>query len=359
MATALYLPDRGGTAIHTHEVAVRLARLGAEVTVVSTCPSKPFVDERREGEVRILSVRSWPPKRDYYIAPALANVIRHGDSDIVHCQGYHTAVAPIVMLAALRAKIPYVITLHSGGHSSWLRRTLRPAQAWLLRPLLTRARRIIAVSTFEADMFSRRLHLPLSAFTVIPSGVDLPAVPAQPPAPGPPLILSIGRVESYKGHQRVVEALPALNRARPGTRLRIAGSGPYEGELWRLAERLGVRDRLEIAPVPADRRDEMAALLGRSWVVAMLSRYESQGLATQEALALGRPLVISDNSALGELRKYPNVRSLPAQADADEIAAAILELLDAPPTSPPAMPTWDRCAAALVELYEDTLAQSH
>lgn len=357
MATAVYLPARGGTAIHTHEVATRLARLGVEVTVVGTSPTEPFAREQRDSGVRVLCVRSWPPHRDYYFAPRLARVIRDVDCDLVHLQGYHTAVAPLVMLAALRKRVPYVVTLHSGGHSSRLRRAIRPLQAWLLRPLLVRAGRLVAVSPFEAGHFARRLRLPASAFTVIPSGVDLPPVPPEPRAPGPPLILSIGRVESYKGHQRVVEALPALNRARPGTRLRVAGSGPYEEQLRRLAERLGVADRLEIAAVPAHRRDEMAALLSRSWAVAMLSQYESQGLAVHEALALGRPLVISNGSALGALTEHANVRSLPEDADGEAIASVILDLLDAPPASPPVMQTWDGCAAALLDLYEETLAE--
>lgn len=131
----------------------------------------------------------------------------------------------------------------------------------MLRPLLARAGRLIAGSRFEAELFEERTRLPRSAFCVIPSGIDLPAPLAQERPPGLPLILSVGRVESYKGHQRVVEALPALERARPGTRLRIVGRGPYEPELRTLAKRLGVARLLEIASVPADRRDEMAQLL--------------------------------------------------------------------------------------------------
>jgi glycosyltransferase involved in cell wall biosynthesis len=357
MATAVYVPYPGGTAIHTHEVATRLVELGADVTVVGTSPDPHFEHERDEGDLRILCVRSWPPHRDYYFAPKLGRLVRDAGADVIHLQGYHTAVAPIVMLAALRARVPYLVTLHSGGHSSRLRRKIRPLQAWVLRPLLTRASRIIAVSAFEADLFARRLRLPLSAFTIIPSGVDLPPSPPQPPDPGPPLILSIGRVESYKGFQRVIEALPVLDRVHPGTRLRIAGSGPYEGELRRLAERLGVADRLEIEEVPHHRRDEMAALLRRSWVVAILSEYESQGLALQEAMALGRPLVVSDSGVIDEFRDHDNLRSVPADADADAVAAAILELLDAPLASPPALPTWDRCAATLLHTYEETLAE--
>src|ERR1700737_3022487 len=74
--TARYLPERGGTEIHTREVAKRLAERGAEVTVASIAPSGPFEPDSREGAVRVLRVRAWPHGRDYYLAPALAHVIR-------------------------------------------------------------------------------------------------------------------------------------------------------------------------------------------------------------------------------------------------------------------------------------------
>jgi choline dehydrogenase-like flavoprotein/glycosyltransferase involved in cell wall biosynthesis len=356
LTTARYLPERGGTEIHTHQVAQRLAGFGADVTVLSTAPEEVFVRESREGPVRVVRVRAWPPGRDYYLAPELVRVIRSTEADLVHCHGYHTLVAPMAMLAALSAGIPYVVTLHSGGHSSRLRRSIRPLQAWLLRPLLRRARQLIAVSQFEAELFARRVRLPPSSFVVIPSGVDLPLAPLEDSTAGPPLVLSIGRLEAYKGHQRVLEALPALDRARPGTRLRVVGTGPYEPDLRRLAERLGVAHLLDIAPVPAERRDEMARLLQRAGCVAMLSEYESQGVAIQEALGAGRPILVSDTTALGELRQHTNVRVVSRWTPGDEIASVIIELLDAPPVAPPPLPTWDECAAALLDLYLEVLA---
>ncbi|MDQ3850297.1 MAG: glycosyltransferase family 4 protein [Actinomycetota bacterium] len=327
------------------------------MTVLSTAPRHPFVRETREGDVRVVRVRAWPPGRDYYLAPEVVRIIRRGETDVVHCQGYHTLVAPLVMLAALSARIPYVVTLHSGGHSSRLRRALRPLQARLLTPLLRRAAQVIAGSRFEAELFARRTGMPVSAFAVIPSGVDLPVHGPEPSPSRPPLVLSIGRVESYKGHHRVLQALPHVARARPGTRLRVVGTGPYAPELRRLAERLGVAHLLDIAPVPAERRDEMGRLLRHAGCVAMLSEYESQGLAIHEALGLGRPLVVSNNSALGDLARHANVRMVDSQTTSEEIAAAIIELLDAPPVAPPPVFTWDQCAQALLGVYLDALAR--
>lgn len=351
LTTARYLPERGGTEIHTHEVAQRLAGHGEEVTVLTAGSER---SESFDGPVRVLRVRAWPPGRDYYLAPDVARVIRHLRPDLVHHHGYHTLMAPTAMLAALRAGIPYVVTLHSGGHSSLLRRTLRPAQALLLRPLLKRSAQIVAVSRFEAELFARRTRLPANSFVVIPSGVDLPASTTAAPTDGA-LVLSLGRVEAYKGHHRVVEALPILERMRPGAHLRVVGSGPYESKLRRLANRLGVGHLVEIAPVPADQREQMARLLAQASCVAMLSSYESQGVAVQEALKLGRPALVSDGSALAELRGYANVRTVAAEATSAEVASAIMALFDAPVAEPPPLPTWEGCAQALLELYRRVL----
>jgi glycosyltransferase involved in cell wall biosynthesis len=113
---------------------------------------------------------------------------------------------------------------------------------------------------------------------------------------------------------------------------------------------------VEIAGVPSDRRDEMAALLRQGDVVAMLSDYESQGLAVHEALGAGRPLVVSDLPALDEVKGHANVRAVPREAGPEAVARAILELLEAPAAPPPLLPTWEECAADVLELYEETLA---
>ncbi len=123
-----------------------------------------------------MRTRAWPRGTDLFVAPALPRELRREPFDLVHCQGYHTFVAPIAMFTALRCHIPYVVTFHSGGHSSRLRRAIRPVQVWLLRPLMRRAAALIAVSEFEADLFARQLRLPRSRLNVIPSGVELPVV---------------------------------------------------------------------------------------------------------------------------------------------------------------------------------------
>ncbi|MDQ6670696.1 MAG: glycosyltransferase family 4 protein [Chloroflexota bacterium] len=353
LVSARSSPYIGGVETHVHEVAPRLARAGVQVTILSTDPGGRLPRQECWAGVQVRRVRSWPSKRDYYFAPGVHRAIVQGSWDLVHCQGYHTLVAPMAMLAAWRSGVPYVVTLHSGGHSSRVRTALRPLQCAVLRPLLARARRIVAVSAFEADLFCARLRLPSDRFVIIPNGCQLPT-PADPPDArhAGPLLVSVGRLERYKGHHRLISALPVLRAAYPDVRLQIVGSGPYESALRRMARQLGVADRVTIQAVAANDREAMAALLARASLVSLLSEHESQGVAILEALALGRPVLVADTSALRELAEHQLARVIPLTSTPAEVARAVVAQLRQPmPAARVVLPTWDDCAAALLALY--------
>jgi glycosyltransferase involved in cell wall biosynthesis len=363
VATPRYLPLLGGVENHVYQVTQRLVRAGVQVTVLTADPGgklEPF--EWMEG-VAVWRVRAWPAQRDYYFAPGIYQAIRHGRWDLVHCQSYHTFVAPLAMLGALRAHIPYLVTFHGGGHSSRLRHGARGIQIQMLRPLLSRAARLVAVANFEVEQFGARLGLPRDRFVVIPNGCDLPE-PASPSGaeawqdgPGT-LILSVGRLERYKGHQRILAALPAILARRPDATLRILGEGPYEPALRRLAQQLGVADRVAIGAIPPRDRGAMRALLGRASLVTLLSEYETHPLAVLEAISLQCPALVADTSGLRELADRGLARAIPLESTPEQIAAAALHQLEQPLIPAPiALPTWDACATALLSLYHSVLQE--
>lgn len=353
MVTARYFPHLGGVEHHVYQLARRFARAGVDVTVLTTDPTGELPrDEVAEG-VRVLRVPAWPKRRDYFFAPEIYRAIARGGWDIVHVQSYHTLVAPTAMLAALRARIPYVLTFHGGGHTSRLRNALRGTQRALLRPMLARAARLIALARFEVDLFGRRLGIPEERFVVIPSGADLPEAPRPDAAAiDRGLIASVGRLEEYKGHHRLIAALPHILREQPDARLWIAGSGPYEQPLRQLAAKLGVAGRVDIRAIPVAERSRMAEELARVGLVTLLSEYETQPAAVMEALALGRPALVADTSGLRELADQGLVRSIPLRSTPEHVARAVLDQLRQPLVpSEVRFPTWDGCVAQHLELY--------
>jgi glycosyltransferase involved in cell wall biosynthesis len=271
--------------------------------------------------------------------------------DLVHVQSYHTLVAPLAMLRALTMRVPYVVTFHGGGHSSGLRNRLRGLQLRLLRPLLARAEKLVAVARFEIDRYGRALRVPPERFVLIPNGTEVAVGNGIPEAEGSTLA-TIGRLERYKGHHRVLAAFPRVLEHRPEATLLVVGKGPYEADLRRQARQLGVADRVEFTSVaPGDARG-MGELLGRVALVVLLSDFETHPLVALEAAAARRRLLVADNGGLGELAAEGYGRAVPVDEEPDRIAAAILEELERPPPrEAPVLTTWQQCADALHDLY--------
>ncbi len=355
MVTAHYFPHLGGVETHTYEVARRLARrgVGAAVLTVDTTGQLPAA-ETIEG-VTIERVPAWPQGHDYYFAPAIAREIARQRPDVVHVQGIHTLVAPLAMAAARRMGLPYVVTFHTGGNRSRLRNALRGAQWRAQRPLLGRAARLIGVSRFEVATFRDGLRLPAERFAIVRNGAEMPPLPEVLPRRegAGPLIVSIGRLERYKGHHRVIAALPLLREHFPEARLLILGGGPYEGALRQLAADLGVGDWVDIRLIPPAARAELAVTLAGADVMTLLSDYEAHPIAVMEALALGCPVVVADTSGLHELAEDGLVRAVPASCPPAQVAAALIGQVRQPLRPEVALPTWEDCADTLLEIYRE------
>jgi glycosyltransferase involved in cell wall biosynthesis/GT2 family glycosyltransferase len=354
--------EQGGVERHVMEVSRRMAAAGVRVEVLCTDPEvKKATIETRDG-VRIRTVRAWPRGRDWHLAPGIWREMGREKWDLVHLQSYHTLVAPLAMLRALGLRVPFVVTFHGGGHSSQLRNRSRGLQMRLLRPLLRRAARLVAIARFEIEDYGKALGVPAERWAFIPNGTDLSFSDAELAGADPdtPTLASIGRLERYKGHHRVLEAFPAVLERLQEARLLIVGKGPYEDELRRQAEELGIAERVEITSVPSGDPRGMATLLAGVSLVVLMSEFESHPLVALEAAAARRRLLVAEAGGLREIAEDGFGRGIALDSTPDQVAAAAIEELGKPlPQRSPQLASWDECAAALLDLYGSVLKTRH
>jgi glycosyltransferase involved in cell wall biosynthesis len=211
------------------------------------------------------------------------------DADLVHVHWLHNAVA------ALLARKPYVVTLHGTDMA------LAARAPWLARPLLRRARAVIAVSRALAEdakrLGARNVH-------VIPNGIDLPAAVREPAEP--PHVLFAARLAREKGVEELVAATD-------GIPLVVAGDGP----LRRLVPgALGF-----VSPA------ELARLYDEAAVVVCPSRREGFGVVCAEAMAHARPVVASAVGGLVDLVRHEETGLLVPPRDPRALRAALERLL--------------------------------
>jgi glycosyltransferase involved in cell wall biosynthesis len=356
MVCARYFPFTGGIETHVYEVGTRMFARGHSVTVLTTDPVQTLPPEETRGGIRVVRVKAWPKRSDWHFAPGLPAAMACGDWDVVHIQGYNTFVAPLALSTAIWRDLPFVVTFHSGGHSSRLRQAIRGVQRSMLRPLIARADQLIAVSQFEAEFFSRHMCLPRAKFAVIPNGARVAqALPDDMESSGR-LVLSIGRLERYKGHHKVVESFPDVLRRLPEARLQIVGEGPYEPQLRKLVKKLALEQKVSIGSIPPSERERMAALLAQAGLVVLMSEYEANPLSIMEALSMRRRVLVSDTSGLSELAAQGLCRAIPLANSRAELARAILiELLTERKTPALSLPDWDRCVDKLLDVYKSVV----
>ncbi len=200
---------------------------------------------------------------------------------------------------------------------------------------------MLAVSSaMKADMVA--LGMPADRIAVHYTGIDKGVFTVRDRAAAKaalairgPLIVSVGALIERKGQRFVIDALPALSDAT----LVLIGKGEDEDALKARALSLGVADRVRF--MGALPQAVIADWLAAADVMALPSGSEGLANAWVEALASGTPVVTCDVGGIHELVDRPEAGRL-VERDAGQIAAAIRELLAAPPERRAVAATVDR-----------------
>ena len=146
-----------------------------------------------------------------------------------------------------------------------------------------------------------------------------------------PFVLFAGRLVPDKQVVALTEALALARRRRPGLRAAIIGDGP---ERPRVLERIRHLELEGVVEAPGFvGRPELERLLRRAACLTAPTIRDGYGMVVVEAAAVGTPVVVCrspDNAATQHVLEGVNGAIAPS-AEPQDIAAAILRVLDAGP----------------------------
>jgi glycosyltransferase involved in cell wall biosynthesis len=127
---------------------------------------------------------------------------------------------------------------------------------------------------------------------VIPNGIDVPGLPAQPTVRSAPerVVLSLGRIHPKKGLSRLVHAWSRIETGHPGWSLKIVGSpeAGHDKELRALATTLGLTRVSVEGPIYGEAK---TTAYESADVFVLSTLNENFGLTVAEALAAGTPVI--------------------------------------------------------------------
>src|SRR5580693_2064703 len=172
------------------------------------------------------------------------------------------------------------------------------------------------------------------------------------------LVLFVGRLDTAKGIEELLEAFASLARRRPNLRLAFVGDGPGGEHLRSKAKHLALED-LIILNGPCSSQD-VARWLAAAHVLALPSYNEGYPNVVIEALSCGRPVIATN---VGGILELVNEESgiLVAPRDARALAVAIEKAMDRRwdehSISEQFRRSWDEAAEELLRICELAMQQ--
>ena len=250
--------------------------------------------------------------------------------DVVFCG--HINLTALAVLAAGRAKAKLWLQVH--GIEAWTKPSYVTEHAAMMSDLVT------SVSRFTR---TQMLH---NWWWDDPAGIKvLPNTIGSKFSPGPKsaalvqryrlhgrrVMLSVSRLasaEAYKGHDRVIAALPRIREQFPDLVYLVVGDGDDSVRLMQLAQQYDQEQHVIFAGIVPD--DELVDHYRTADVFVMPSTREGFGIVFLEAAACGLPVIGGNRDGSWDALREGLVGCAIDPTNEDEIVSAVVRALVSP-----------------------------
>ena len=328
----------GGSQRQIVQLALGLKERGIECVVLYFIKPSFLVDRLHAAGIQTLRVDK-RRRVDPGFVWKLRQTIRQWAPDVLHCYSFTAelwgAIATRLLPAAER---PTLITSVRGTYE-WY-----SANQWRMKHWASqRSQGIISNSREGAEYAARQMGLPMSRFSIVHNGVEVPepaadAVAAlrkeytaatpngQAAAPFETLLLFVGRLVEHKNLPRLLDAFARVAAERPHVRLLLVGGGPLHDALVARIREL----KLDGRALLLGERPDVAALMKAADLLVAPSLREGMSNVILEAMALGLPVLATRVGGTPEVIEDGRHGVLVDPIDTLALADAMLQLIDDP-----------------------------
>ena len=227
------------------------------------------------------------------------------DFDVIHVHEHRQTLAIITCYFARRYDIPYVVQAHGSVLPFFQKEGLKNIFDKVFGfKILQGASKVFALTEVEKEQYLK-MGVEEDRIEIVPLGINIEEYSDLPEegifrekfkiSKDDKLIIFIGRVHEIKGLDLLVDAFNDLIKSEPNVKLAIVG--PDDGYMDALVLKIseyGLSDKV-IVTGPLYKREKQEALVDCDLFV-MPSKYESFTTSGLEAMACGKPLVLTRNN---------------------------------------------------------------
>jgi glycosyltransferase involved in cell wall biosynthesis len=253
----------------------------------------PLVAEARRLDIKTIAVARMKNAGAILNFYPFVRALRMEKPTIFHAHLNWLLSCKFGVMAAAVARVPVVIsTLHNFLLPPW-----RSNIYWQQRLVSANVHQYTAVSQAVARQLTDSFDVPSSKVKVLYNGIpllpfDQLAGIKQTDGTRHPIVLTVARLDTQKGHTFLLDAIAQV----PDANFILAGSGAEKEALEAKARNLGISDRV----IFMGHRSDIPDLLANCDLFVLPSLYEGFPLSVLEAMAAGKPVVATTVSGTPE-----------------------------------------------------------
>lgn len=365
IARAVYPESMGGGAIHVHSMSKRQAKMGHNVTILTTDRGDRTLPgrEKRDGYEII---------RDKELATLLGNSITPGfirsfanlksEYDVIHVHSHLSLSSNIATLLSRFGDTPLVVTNHglrSQTAPDWVQDIYLPTVG---KFTFNSSDTVLTYSETERDEL-RELGIN-APIRVIHNGVDCTRFSPDNSETDSNQLLFVGRLRSTKGPDIALEIFRQLHGDFPELKLKVVGEGPLREDLEATVAEYDLNNTVDfVGELP---NEEMPEVYNDSSIFILPTEREGVPRTLLESMACGVPVVTTN---LPQVEPVVDGGGLLIERDVDEFAGVIRKLLTSPDTRKSMGAqgrdrvrenySWQETVSETTEIYQELLNNKH
>lgn len=345
LTTPIFPPEIGGPAIYTREISGRLMKKGHQVRVVAFTDAEPEVKDIAVIPVRLSYGLLGSLRRQLRLFFTILRAAR--EVDLLYAQGA-VVVGLCSLVVGRLLKKPVVVkfvgdvaweqAVNAAKTNKFLEEFLSQPEGGFYIKLIMRiqrfvfhhANKVITPSNYLKNILVKFYQVPASKIEVVYNAVELTEVKACDETYGQPMLITIGRLVSWKGIDELISLVPALAKRYHDFRLVVVGEGPER-------DRLGQHCR-EIHAEPYViftgrlNHEKTLSLLKRANIFILNSRYEGLPHTVIEAMACRCPVVATGLEGTKEVVEDGRNGITVEPGNTQQLAEKLIFLLENEPT---------------------------
>lgn len=321
--------ELGGAQMHVLDLAKGFQARGCRITILGGREGA-FSEMVRAAGIPYVPVpflqRAIHPWRDVRCLFALRHLFEQLQPDLV--SAHSSKAGWLGRLVAYRLGIPVIFTAHGWAFTEGIPRLQRWLFGMAERLAAPFADKIITVSEYDWQL-ALRYHIasPERLVTVYYGIPDIPEhlqAHSGIQAGDEVRLIMVARFSPQKDQALVLRALAGL-RALPW-KIEFVGDGPLRSACERLAQRLGLSDRVCFL----GERKDVAERLARAHIFVLASNYEGLPISILEAMRAALPVVAADVSGMREGVQHGKTGLLFPRGDVSALQSCLQTLIQNP-----------------------------